>query len=223
MTTSCRKCVADLDCPGACHELEGTCTTAAETIYVAPTGSDNLTCGELAPCASIDGAAKLATASRKLVRVEDGTYVEALSIDRDAIISGTDVGVGGAIVQPPASSSGVQLNGQHTVVFEGITIVGTNNDAVVNRGALTLSHVLIRNAQRHGIDNRGGTLTVRDSRIVDSANAGINGNATLDVKRTEILRNSEVTASTGLGPAPGSDQWSPGPCCGPTTSLGGGP
>ena len=186
-SSTCRRCVADADCPGACHELAGTCTTVAQTIYVSAMGADNATCSEASPCASLGAAIGVASPMRRMIRIEDGTYAQAFSLRNDAILSGPDLDPAGVQITANPGGGSNQADSQTTSVIEGVTIAAPNNEGIVNRGTLTLSHVTITNAQRHGIDNRGGTLIVRDSRIVGSDLNGITSNSTLDVQRTHVL------------------------------------
>ncbi len=221
---TCRGCIADSECPGACHELTGACTTEAQTLYVAPLGVDG-TCSKLMPCRTIGAAINQASATRKLVAVADGTYSDSFSIKNDAIISGTDRLPAGATLSVPTGAGGLQADASTTSVIEGVTIAKTNNDGMVNRGTLTVSRVLISEAGRNGLDNRGGTLTVLDSRVVLSASTGISSNNELHVERcivfdntgTGIIANGSFTilntiiASNGTmsGPSPGGVKLSP--------------
>jgi hypothetical protein len=190
LTTTCRACVADAECPGACHELLGTCTTAAATIYVATTGSDNATCAEASPCASISAGLSVVTPTRKMVRVANGTYPGGFTLRDDAIVSGPDVDAAGVQVMAVSGSGNLQTDPQVVSVIEGITITSPNNDGIVNRGTMTVSHVVITGAQRAGLDNRSGTLVVRDSKIASNMGLGINSSGAIDVQRTQVTNNA---------------------------------
>jgi hypothetical protein len=218
MTQLCRGCVADSECGGACHELAGTCTGPGETLFVSPQGTDG-PCSRNAPCRTITAAIALATSQKRVIAVADGTYTDAFSIRNGAIISGADRAPAGAVIMLGAGAGTLQSDSATTSVIEGVSIAGGGNDGFVNRGTVTLSRVSISMAGRHGIDNRGGDLTVLDSRIERSSNTGISSNSTLRVERTVVYDNSgtgivanggftiinTIVASNGTmtGPSPG--------------------
>ncbi len=198
----CRGCIADAECGSdVCHELAGTCVDEASALYVAPGGVANSSCTRSLPCASIDAALSLVTATRHTIRVGDGTYTDNFRIKSMAgmavVISGTDRGPAGATLSP--SIGQLETDGNALAVLEGLTIANTSGAGFINRGTATLSRIEIDKAGGTGVDNRG-TLTVRDCRIEESMNAGITSSDLIDVRRTELLRNvgGGISASSGF-------------------------
>lgn len=199
---TCRGCIADAECESnVCHELAGTCVDEATALYVAPGGGGNSSCTRSLPCASLDAALSLVTATRHTIRVADGTYTGNFRIKSMGaavvVLSGTDRAPAGATLSP--SIGQLETEGNSSAVLEGLTIANTQGAGFVNRGTATISHVKIDKAGGAGLDNRG-TLTVRDCRIEESMNAGITSNDLIDVRRTEILRNTGggISASSGF-------------------------
>lgn len=188
----CRGCVADVECPSdVCHELVGACVDEAVALYITPTGAGNA-CSRAQPCGSLNTALAAATATRRTIRVADGTYPTNTKVRPDGngaafVISGTDLAAAGAILSPTMGS--LETEGSGTVVIEGVTIASSGNAGFVNRSNATLAHVHIMATSGHGIDNRD-RLKVRDSRIEGATGIGIFSNDTLDVQRTEVLVNA---------------------------------
>lgn len=192
-TMSCRGCIADSECPGACHELTGACTSQMETVYVAPMGMDG-PCTKASPCRTISAALQQVNATRRLVAVADGTYNDTFNLKNNAIVSGPDRLPAGVTIMLGAGAGSVQCDASSTSVLEGVTITGGGNDAIIVRGTLTVSRLHITQAGRNGLDNRGGDLTVLDTRIERSAGIGINSNNSLRVERSVVFDNT----STGI-------------------------
>lgn len=190
---TCRGCIADSECPGACHELDGTCTTPAQTLYVSPSGMDGAACTKTAPCRSINAAVQQAAAGRRLIQVADGTYTDGFNIRNNAIVSGMDRTPAGATIMV-TGAGGVQADASTSSVIEGVSIVGAGSDGIINRGTLVVSRVLVSEARGRGMDNRGGDLIVLDARVERCDGTGIQSNNNVRIERTVVFDN----AGTGI-------------------------
>jgi hypothetical protein len=194
----CRTCVADAECDGACHELTGRCFAEANVLYIAPDGSNNLSCSKLTPCDSVDTALQRATAIRMLIRVADGTYAGDWNVKQQGgsggtsvIMSGTDIDPASAVFEPGNAASDLQTDQNTTLVLEGITIRKPEQNGLIVRGTVTLSHVVIEETPGSGVDVRAaGALTVLDSRIEGAQGAGVSSANSLEVHRSHVLNNT---------------------------------
>jgi len=193
-TQTCRACIADADCPSdVCHELTGACVAEAEAIYLAPGGTGSA-CTRTAPCETMENAGGAMSATRHTVKVADGVYTDRIDLRArngatSIIVSGSDRSAAGPEFVVTAGSNKTQSN--ITVVIEGITIRGTEQDGLETQGPTTLARVHIRDSGGTGVFSRGSTLRIIDSRIESNASNGVVANAgVVEIERTSILSNT---------------------------------
>jgi hypothetical protein len=190
----CRGCLADTECASdVCHELAGTCVAEAEAIYVGMAGALTGPCTRSAPCASIGLALEQVTATRRSVKVADGTYPEQLTIDNLAmgtvVISGPGTFPVAAALTGAGAGRIVDTNSDTTMVIEALVITGADDDPIVSRGDLTLYRVEVRNNAGH-VELRQGTLRVLDSQLEANQLGILTQEGTLEVRRTLVRNNN---------------------------------
>jgi hypothetical protein len=215
-TGVCRGCVADAECGtvGACTEFNGQCVADADTIYIAPAGSDSGTCTSGQPCATIQFALGQVTSTRLTIRVGDGGYsgipglpVAAIGgLVNRVVISGLRLDwSGGAILS--ASSNGVTNPAVVTtstttnIVIEGVSIANGGTDGIRTSGVLLLSHVNVDANHGAGVLVQSGATSthVWSSTIQKNFDVGIDATGTLEILRSSVLANSAggITARSG--------------------------
>jgi hypothetical protein len=71
----CRGCQSGSECAtGECHLDTGACYTAAELIYLSPSGNDANACTKTAKCKTFDRAQQIMTATKRTITLAAGTY-----------------------------------------------------------------------------------------------------------------------------------------------------
>ncbi len=190
-TGTCRGCVADTECgDNVCVEHLGECVDAANTLFVADTGTGLDPCTRAAPC-SLDHALSLVANNQRTIAIADGVYSGSVSIKSDfganaLTLSGPDRDPAGVTI----AGTVLVENTTRPVTIEGVTILVSGLRAVDNRGELTLSRVVVTGAATGVVSTNPNTLRIWDSRIRDNQTIGIDVTQTsLELLRTVVSGN----------------------------------
>lgn len=190
-TETCRGCVADAECgDNVCVEHLGECVDAANALFVADTGADTDPCTRVAPC-SLDHALSLVANNQRTIAMADGVYSGAVSIKSDfgantLTLSGPDRDPAGVTI----AGTVLVENTAKPVTIEGVTIQVSGLRAVDNRGALTLSRVVVTGASNGVVSTNPNTLRIWDSEIRDNQTIGVDVTQTsLELLRTVVSGN----------------------------------
>ncbi len=191
-STTCRGCIADVECPSlACVEFQGRCAAETEVVYVTPTGTGD--CTKLSPC-GLNNAGNRVTATRSIIRLADGTYADQLRTMNGpskptVIVSGEDLDPAGATI---ATTNGASVVCDGITVLEGFTVTAATGDGIRPSNNLTAFRMFIHDTNQAGIDVVGGTVHLYDSTIARAKLRGIymNNGGTLDLQRSQIFNSS---------------------------------
>lgn len=205
-TRTCRGCIADAECPGACTEYDGRCVADAATIYLAAGGVDAAPCARAAPCKTFAFALGQVSATRRTIRIGDGAYVEAVGVTLASVgaarvvLSGERASAQGAQLTTPAAAV-ITTDAGTDVVVEGLTIHDGGSHGIFASGALLVARVIIRNNAGDGIHKVGTVagvpLAVWQSRLASNSLHGlIASQANLDVQRVFVIQNGDGGITT---------------------------
>jgi hypothetical protein len=191
-TQTCRGCTADRECGvDVCIEHLGTCVSASNVLYVAPTGTDAGTCSRAQPCLTLDHALSRVASSQRTIAMAEGTYTGSVAIKSS--LGASSLTISGPDRDPArVVLTGTVLveNSTNDVAIEGVSIQVSGGRAVDNRGMLTLSRVAISGANTGLSSTSPDTLRVWDSAINDNLAVGIDvSQTTLELARTVVAGN----------------------------------
>lgn len=134
-----------------------------------------------------------------VIALDTGTYVGALTLDRDVTLVGRCAAKVTLQAPDPANYAGLDVGAGAAVTVSGVTVTGFFNGAIVRtHGALTAQHVVFDGNQITGVQVTGGTLELDDSVVRNGVPDGtgdwgvglyvvMGGKATL--KRSSIAHN----------------------------------
>ena len=168
-TKTCRRCVQDSDCAGACYESLGTCVDEGIALYVAKDGDDTGTCTRMAPCLTIARALALADDTRSFIVIGPGDYNEGLVASRDTVLSGVSRTMAPMLTRTVLGPA-LQVQNTATVVVETLAFSSTAGQAISGNNGTTIKvfGVVIAGAQNTAIDSSGGTVEVRQSNFTNN-------------------------------------------------------
>ncbi len=162
---------------------------AAGTVYyVSPTGSDNNSCTQSAPCKSFNKAMSLAVSGDTVIALQ-GIYNEMVTIAKSGL---TLEGQGATIDTTAQNGIYVKPNVQN-IVIRGFTITRTKSHAIFIEGKFvtvennTVYHSVLENGSLSG-----NTITCRNDSWGSAIKAG-NGSSSL------VIRNNTVYENCGEG------------------------
>ncbi len=206
---ACRSCQEHDECGSTvCDRVTGACVAESAVAYVVSGGAGD--CTKEAPCGTIAAGLEFVRANneaRYIVRLDDGTYTEPVSlgdITVRIIGDGATVQLDGATPDTAVFALAVNAN----VTLEGLTIRGASNganaDGIRCEGGGTssvevLQSIITENGDL-GIDVFRCILTVRRSAITNNVGGGIQVNtAPFDITNSYILDNGDVRDSVVAG------------------------
>jgi hypothetical protein len=206
---TCRGCEADVECTShVCSESTGKCVDAAASLFVAPGGDNAAACTEALPCATISGALAKLTATKRTIRVADGTYTDAflLSAQSPILISGATASYANTILNASTTGfggtsldHGVEENAV-TLTIEGMTFKGSAAEAtrVTGGGKLTLFAVAMTDTAG-GVDCNASTVVIDRSSITANNKSGGIGVASSGGGNTVTVLRTMIAANAGAG------------------------
>lgn len=168
-TKTCRRCVQDSDCAGACYESLGTCVDEAIALYVDKTGDDTGTCTRAAPCLTITRALALVDNQRSFVVIGPGDYDEGLIASSSVVLSGVSRTMAPKLTRTVLGPA-LQVQNTATVVVETLEFQNTAGQTITGNNGTTIKvfGVVISNAQNTAIDSSGGSVDVRQSNLTNN-------------------------------------------------------
>ena len=189
--TSCRGCEEHSECDsGICDKGVAECVPASEIVYVAKSGSDAGTCGDIElPCLRVQAGLEQILPERSYLRILGGSYDEQLSITDLAV---TIVGSDGATIEPviEVNSTVLSIDGNSQVVVDGVNlranplgdVFATVVKCVGADASVQLLDLTVGGATNVGVDGRECSVTGERLQII-GAPLGISvtdGQLTLD-------------------------------------------
>nr|HEX4314809.1 choice-of-anchor Q domain-containing protein [Kofleriaceae bacterium] len=155
-------------------------------------GSDNATCDQAAPCATLSAA--LAT-TKQLISIDGaiGSITDAVSINRSATI----YGVHGGTLTASGSDDVLTLDsGASTVAAFDLDISGgAANGVSLTNGTLSLMRATVSNNAGVGISQTGGTLHLSRSTVASNHNGIHVDGGTFDITNNFIVLNGNGSDS----------------------------
>lgn len=192
---TCRACTAHSECLSHACSADGSCVAEADVAYISATGTDNPTCAQILPCATITAALGTGRTTLKI----QGTINDTVTIDHGEVTLLADpgallIGTGGNILT---------VKGQDTsVAVYDLRISGAPDPFIgisVETGA---SLLLIRGA----VSNNGGggilsagALMIDQSSIVDNGSNGGSGPGIFVTGDAVSLAQSLIQGNRGGG------------------------
>lgn len=214
---ACRACAAHDECDSdACSFANGSCAAETDVAYVTSTGTDNSTCDNLAPCATV--AAALMT-QRPYVKIH-GTLNGEVIIDKGRTVTfladpgatltrtgGNIVTVKGlgtsvamydlAISGAQGAAIGISVEAGATLSLMRATVSNNAGGGIASAGALVIDHSMItgNGSGGPGIFVTGDSLSLAQSMI--SGNRGGGVQVTAASAKFAIVSNEFVSNGSG--------------------------
>jgi hypothetical protein len=153
-----------------CSESTGACVAEVNALYVRPNGDDGGTCTRGDPCATISHAVSLVDATRKAIKVNNGSYDDAfLSTGTSYLVSSEADGGEARIVYANAGHPHVAEIQGGTVLIEGIVLDGGAQETVrVQGGArVTLFASEVLDGNTGGVDVQSSVIDLEQTDVHD--------------------------------------------------------
>ncbi len=204
MTSTCRGCIADVECSGVCTEFDGKCVAEPEVLFVAPTGTNNSLCTRAAPCVRVDSALQVATTTRRTIRVADGSYNQTIGVNANVGGSATRIVISGEDALPLGATVTTTIGGLSPppifeiepgadVLVEGLIVETGTSHGIRNRGRLTVDRIEVRGCNDSGIESSNSTSDLRVLRSrIGTNKVGINARqSVVEIRQSRIDGNTD--------------------------------
>lgn len=168
---TCRACTAHSECLSDACASDGSCAAAGDVAYVSSTGTDNATCDQATPCATVAAALMTGRATLKI----HGTVSGEATVDSGTLTLLADPGA--TLTRTGGNIFTVKGLGTSVAVYD-LTISGAQGSFVgisVEAGAaLSLTRTTVSNNAGGGIAS-AGTLVIDHSTITGNGSNGSSG------------------------------------------------